>query len=154
MTVGLSAGIDVKTALIARLRAETGGGLLDKVSVDYAWNKNAGPRSIYGGGFRARQENAVAEQPGLLMRETVTVSLYVNVTVSPPTSVEDTDAQVKAIETAMGQIFANNPQLAGGYTWLGMAGSNGDYSNTTDKTTSIVAYEMAVEAFVTWKEPS
>lgn len=148
--IGLTAAVDAKTALFDRIKAEADGGLLQGVSVDYAWNAAAGLEQIYGGGWRSTQEDAVGEH-GLLMREIIEVSVYVRVTARPPVPVAETDKRCKHIAATLGRIFHNDPHLAGGMTWLGVRATQGDYTPpTTEETVSSHAYAVQIGAFVTW----
>jgi len=140
-----------KKAVIAALQAQTDPGeLLDGVAVDYAFNGNAGPVSVYGGGWRLDQEDAVAETPGVLVREVVSVSLYVRVVARPPVDVSVTDDQADAVAGAFGAIFKATPKLAGPLTVLGVASGQGDYSRTDDETISVHAYQVRVGSYLSW----
>ncbi len=139
-----------KRAIIDRLKAEADSGVLSGVDVDYAFNGNVGLRSIYAGGWRMTAQDAVAEGPGLLVAEQVTVSLYVRVVARPATDVEETDAEADRIETVIGRIFRHEPQLAGGFTVLGIPSGQGDYSRTDDETVSVHALQVRVESHLAW----
>lgn len=148
--IGLSAAVDAKTALFDRLAAEADDGLLQGISVDYAWSANAGLEQIYGGGWRSTQEDAVQEH-GVLLQEIVEVSVYIRVIARPPVPVQETDKRAKEIANILGRIFRRDPRLAGGMTWLGLRATQGDYTPpTTEETISSHAYAMQVGAFVSW----
>jgi len=139
--------VAAKRALVDRLREQVPAG--DNLEVHYAWPGNAGLRCVYGGGWRFDQDEAVAE-PGLIMEETVAVSLYVRVLARPACDVEDTDADAEAVGGLLVNTFAANPQLAGGLTYLGIASGQGDYSRTDTETISIHAYQVRVRGFLVW----
>lgn len=140
-----------KLALITLLKAQTGPGqLLDGVEVKYAYRANVGAQCIYGGGWRMTAEDAVAEGVGLLVRELVTVSLYVRVVARPACDVEETDAACTTISNALGSVLMANPKLAGQLSVVGIAGGQGDYSGTDDETISIQAFQVLITSLVTW----
>ena len=141
-----------KKAVIDALKAATvPAGLLDGVDVDYAFNGNAAALSVYGGGWRFEQADAVAEGPGILVAELVSVSLYVRAKQGPPSvDVEETDGQADDVLTAIGRVFKAAPKLAGPLTVVGVASGQGDYSRTDDETISIQALQVQVRSQLTW----
>lgn len=140
-----------KRAAINVLKAQTGAGqLLDGIDVKYAYRGQVGPQCVYGGGWRMEGEDAVAEGPGVLVRELVTVSLYVRILKRPAVDVEDTDVIADGVATAIGTVFKANPKLGGPLTVVGIGGGQGDYSTTDDETISIHAYQVRIQSFVTW----
>lgn len=147
--VGLSNAEDAKAALFDRLSAEADGGLLAGVSVDYAYNGHAGTESIYGGGTRSEQDDAV-EEHGVLMYEVTSVSLYIAVIRRPPVDVRITDQRAKDIAKVIARILFNDPKLAGGFTWLGVRTTQGDYQQTDDETKTIKAYAMQIGSYLVW----
>jgi hypothetical protein len=139
-----------KLALLDRLKAEADGGLLAGVEVHYAYHGNVGPKSLYGGGWRMTAEQDVAEQAGILVRELVTVSLYVRIVARPPTDVEETDVEADRIAGIISRIFRHDPQLAGPLAFLGIAGGQGDYSRLDDETVSVHAYQVQVGSHLSY----
>jgi hypothetical protein len=141
-----------KKAIIAALKAAAGpAGLLDGVSVDYAYNGNVGALSVYGGGWRILEQiDAVAEGPGVLVAELVSVSLYVRALARPAVDVEETDDQADAVLTAIGTVFKAAPKLAGPLTVVGVASGQGDYSRTDEETISIQALQVQVRSNLSW----
>jgi len=140
-----------KKAVVDLLKAATvPAGLLDGVEVHYAYHGNVGLKSVYGGGWRLQQENAVAEAPGVLVQELVSFSLYVRVVTRPPVDVEDTDADADSIGGAIGAIFKSNPKPAGPFSIVGLASGQGDYSRTDDETISVHAYQVQVASNLSW----
>lgn len=154
-TVGLSAAVDAKTALFDRLRAEADGGLLQGWAVDYAFNGNPAPQAgaiqkqMYGGGWRTVSDDAAGEH-GLLMREVITVSLYLRVVARPPTDVATLDAMVKDAAAVIARVFHGQPRLTGDMTWLGLSTGQGDYAQSDDETTVIHAYALTVGSYLVW----
>lgn len=138
-----------KLAVINRLKQEAASGRLAKVEVHYAWPGKVGLRCVYGGGWRFDQEDAV-EEPGILVREVVAISLYVRVLRRPACPVEVTDAEADGIGGLIGKIFRADPRLAGPFTWLGVASGQGDYSRTEHETISIHAYQVRVGSHLQW----
>lgn len=148
--VGLSAGVDASLALFDLLKAEADGGLLQGVSVDYEYNTaSTGLEQIYFGGWRSNQEDA-AQEHGLLIDETITVSLYIRVTTRPGSSRAETDRRAKEIAKIVGRILKANPNL-GGMTWLGITTAQGDYQpTTTTETISSHAFGVQIGASLVW----
>lgn len=140
-----------KKAVIDLLKAAAvPAGLLDGVDVHYAFHGDVGFKSIYGGGWRLQQENAVAEAPGVLVRELVSFSLYVRVVARPPVDVEVTDADADAVGGAIGAIFKANPKPAGPFSIVGLVSGQGDYSCTGDETISVHGYQVQVASNLSW----
>lgn len=139
-----------RKAVIDRLKEEAESGLFGEIDISYAWNGRAGPRSIYGGGWRFTQDEKGAERRGLLVSEIVTFALYVRVVARPAVDVEETDADAFNIARLISTTFAANPKLAGNLTWLGIPSGQGDYSRTDDETTSTHAYQVQVESYLSW----
>lgn len=137
---------DTKLALfdkIAEYAVE--GQPLEGVQVAYAWpGSDVALECIYGGGIRFDHEDAVADHPGILVREIANISLYIRVVQRPPGPVEDADNRTAAIGAVIGSIMRANPTLAGGGTWLGIRSGQGDYSQTGEETVSVLAYQMRV----------
>lgn len=132
-----------KRALFDKLREwAVPGQPLEGISVDYAWNPNSGLESIYGGGVRFTHTDAIAEHPGVLVREEAWLSLYVRVAMSPPVDVSVTDERAEEIGSWLGALLRANPGLAGGGTWLGMTSGQGDYQQVGEETVSILAYQV------------
>lgn len=152
MTVprGITLATVAKKAMIRRLMQEAEGGLLAGVDVRYAYHKDIGLRGIYGGGWRIEQEDAVAEQPGVLIVETVRLALYVRVVARPAGDVEDTDADAIAIGDLLVRALKADPGLAGDMKWLGIASGFGDYQQTDDETISTHAYQVRVSAHLAY----
>lgn len=140
-----------KTAIFALLEAATAVGQpLEGIGVGYAWDPELGLESIYGGGIRFDQVDAVAEHPGILVREVVTISVYVRVEVRPPTAVQETDARAAEIGAWIATVLRMNPNLEGGATWLGITGGAGDYEQTGEGTISILAYQLRTARNITY----
>ncbi len=139
-----------KAALIDLLQAQAGaGGPLDGVDVTYAFHGGVGWKSIYGGGFRFEQADTVAE-PAVMVRELVTVGLYVRVVKRPACDVEETDLVAAGIAATVGQVLKANPKMAGGLSWVGISGGQGDYSRTDDETISVAAYQVLFGAHLVY----
>lgn len=139
-----------KGALIDLLKTQTGPGLpLDGVDVNYAWHGQVGERSIYGGGHRTHREEAVAER-GLMARHLVTVSLYMRALARPACDPSETDLIVAGIGDAVEVVLHANPRLAGGLSWAGITGEQGDNSRTDDETISVLAYQLQFDVLDGW----
>jgi hypothetical protein len=154
--VGLTAAVDAKTAVFARLKTEAASGLLAGWAVDYAYNGNPQPqpgatqRQIYGGGWRSVQEDTLGEH-GVLMDEVISVSLYLRATAKLPDAVaEDVEAMVKAAGVVIGQVFKSNPRLAGDLTWLGITTGAGDCYPLDDDLVCTHSFAMTVGARLMW----
>jgi hypothetical protein len=148
----LTSAVAAKTALFDRLIEEADGGLLQGVDVSYGWEP-AGLRSIYGGGWRSQQESAIAEEDGILQNEVTSVSVYVRVVltpVPPVDAVKAADAEVERIANLISRVMRHQPRLAGGFTWLGMSSTSGDYQPGDDSVTSIAAFAMRIRSMLTW----
>ena len=144
---------EAKTVLFARLGALTGpGGALEGVQVGYAAPGNFEMRCVYGGGTRFTHEDAVAERL-VLTDEVALLSLYVRVMHSPPTEVWETDAAAAAIGNDIAAALTGNPKLADGLIFAGMPQGQGDYQQTDTETISILAYQVRVEASLTYGAP-
>lgn len=140
-----------KTALVALWQAQTGsGGLLDGVQVSYAAPGEMGALCLYGGGWRMVQDDAVAETPGVLVQEELSLSWYIRATSRPRCDVSETDATCNGVATALGVVMKANPKLAGGLSLLGIAAGQGDYFNTDDETVSIFALQVRVRSMFGW----
>lgn len=146
---GSSSATLAKIAVIERMQAEAESGLLRGLEVHYAFPGEVGPRSVYGGGTRFEQEDAVAE-PGVLRNEVVILSLYVRVVLRPAGDVKETDLVANDIGNLIGKVFHADPQLAGPFTWLGISSGQTDYSQTTDETISIHAYQVRIGTRLVW----
>jgi hypothetical protein len=154
--VGLTAATAAKTALFARLKAEAAGGLLTGWAVDYAYNGVVQPqpgavqKQIYGGGWRSVQTDAVGEH-GVLMDEVVSISVYLRMqaalTVGDAAAVE---AMVAAGGVVIGQIFKNNPRLAGDLTWLCVTTGAGDCYPLDQEIVAVHSFAMTVGARLVW----
>jgi hypothetical protein len=141
---------DAKAALIVLLQAASvPAGTLDGVDVSYAWEPQAGLRCLYGGGVAFENEDAVGE-PGVLSRETATVSLYIRATNRPPGPVQDTDAAVKAIRVAVQAILKANSKIGGVWSWEGIVAGRGDYSRTDDETVSVLSLQVRLGSYASW----
>jgi hypothetical protein len=141
---------DAKAALIDLLQAAAvPAGLLDGWDVAYAWDKNAGLRSIYGGGVSFEAEDALGE-PQVMARETATISLYLKAVNRPPTAVEDTDAAVKAGRAAVHAVLKANPKIGGQWSWEGIVGGRGDYAQPDDATESVLFLQIRFGTYASW----
>lgn len=139
-----------EAALIDLLKTKVGAGLpLEGVDVNYAFHGQVDLKSIYGGGHRFVQEPAVAE-PGVLVQELVTVSLYMRAVLRPATDPRETDLIVAGMGVAVGQVLKANPKLAGALSWVGIAGGQGDKSRTDDETISVLAYQIQFASLLTY----
>lgn len=141
-----------KAALIDRLQARTGPAeALEGLQVEYAYpGNNIELECIYGGGIRFEQRDAVAESPGVLVAEEVTVSLYIRVVSRPPCPVQDTDTRAAEIGAQLATLLRTEPQLAGGNAVIGIARGQGDYHQTDDETMSILAYQIRVNTHLSY----
>jgi hypothetical protein len=153
--VGLTAAVDAQAAIFDRLKAEADGGLLNDWQIDDAYRAldpqpGAVQKQMYGGGWRSAQEDAVAEH-GLLMNETIAVSLYLCVIAPLPTATPaSVKAMVKAGGVVIGQIFKNNPRLAGDLTWLGITTGAGDCYPLDDQIMATHSFALQVGARLVW----
>ncbi len=139
-----------KDALIDLLKAAAvSPGPLTGVDVTYEWSAQSGTRQIYGGGVSFESEDAVAE-PGVMTEERGIINLYVRAINKPPTSVEDTDAAVKALRATVQAILKANPTIAGSWTFVGITSGLGDYSQTDDETTSVLSLRIRVDSDQVW----
>lgn len=150
--VGATIAFPAKRAILDRLRGETDGGLLSGWDVDYAFNGGARERCIYGGGWRIlSQDQGVAEDPGLVVLETVEIGFYFRVKASPPVDVADTDAVVDDASGIVARILSHNPKLGGDMTWMGIARGQGDYSQTNLETISVASFALQVQGYLSWR---
>ena len=139
-----------KASLIGLLQAQTGvGELLEGVDVNYAYHGGVGLKSIYGGGHVFEQADAVAER-GVLVRELVTVGLYMRAVLRPACDVAETDLIVAGMGAAVAAVLKANPMLAGGLSWVGISGGQGDYSRTDDETISVLLYQVQFGAHLAY----
>ena len=146
--------IAAKTALIDLLKTQTveGSGLpLVGFTVKYGFRGDLGLKCIYGGGWRFEAEDAVAETPGVLVRELTRLSLYVRIVDKPAVDVEVTEAKVEAALNAIGTVLKAHPKLAGQLSVVGINAGAGDYSTPTDdETICIGSLSVLVASLVTW----
>lgn len=133
-----------KKALFDLLDANNGPSqVLDGVQVAYAYPaRDVEEKCVYGGGVRFDHEDDVAESPGVLVRETALVGVYVRVVTRPALSVAETDTAAAAIGAAVLGLVKANPKLAGALTWVGVRSGQGDYSQTDDETIAVLAYQF------------
>lgn len=140
-----------KLAIINALKAQTGPGLpLAGIDVQYAYRGDMGAQAIYGGGWRFTSADAVAETPGVLLYEDVTLSLYIRVVQRPANDVEIGDAIADSILTAVGVVFKAQPRIGGQMAVTGIASGMGDYSGTDEETISIQAIQVTVGSSLSW----
>lgn len=143
-----------KAALFDYLTTLTGVGQpLEGIQVSYAFPGNPEHICIYGGGIRFEQRDVVEESPGVMVSEETLVSVYIRVSVTPPTDVRDTDEQCAAIGAAFGAILRQNPKLIGGNGVVGIARGTADYTQTDDETISILAYQVRCITHLTYGSP-
>lgn len=148
MTIDLA--VPAKVALFDRLGEEAESGRLPGIAIHYAYPGEVTDQVlVYGGGTRFVQEDDVAEE-GLMIREIIAVSLYVRVVMRPACDVKETDLKAHAVGSLMGKVLVHNPQLAGPYTWLGIASGMSDYSRSADETISILSYQMRIGTRLSW----
>lgn len=146
-----------KRAILARLTDSADGGLLQGWAPSYAYNAGAGPKAIYGGGWRSLQQiDQVPEEPGLVVLDIVEVSFYCQITDGAGTLVEDLDAELETMGANMVSLFANNRAL-GPMQWMSISRGQGDWNDTTSPDTTNgevmarAAYAMQVQGFLTWR---
>lgn len=141
-----------KAAIIDRLQARTAiGQPLEGLQVTYAYpGGDIDLECVYGGGIRFEQRDAVAEAPGVLVAEEVSVTLYIRVVSRPPGPVEDTDTRAAEIGTQIATLLRTEPHLAGGNAVIGIARGQGDYQQTDDETMSVLAYQIRVNTHLSY----
>lgn len=145
--------INAKRQIIDLLKAQAveGSGLpLEGILVKYGFRGDLGTKCIYGGGWRFDQEDAVAEGPGVLVRDVSRISLYVRFVDRPSVDVEVTEAKVEVVVNTLGTILKAHPKLAGQSTIVGVNSGAGDYSVTDDETVVIHSLSVIVASLVTW----
>jgi hypothetical protein len=141
---------DALDALITLLAAAAvPAGLLEGVDVGYAWDPQLGPKCLYGGGISFESEDATAE-PGVLSRDTATVTLYARATNRPPTPVKDADVVVKAIRVGVQAVLKANPKIGGVWSWEGIPAGRRDYSYTDDETVSVLSLQVRLGTYASW----
>ncbi|MFG3709211.1 hypothetical protein ACGF7U_31395 [Micromonospora sp. NPDC047670] len=138
-----------KRALFHRLATQTEPGLpLAGLQVAYAWPARTAEREcLYGGGVRWTRASAGHDGRGELWLETATIGLYIRVS-RPGADVADTDARCLEIGEVVETLLADQPELAGGYTYLQMSGGTADYAADDDAVTSIVAYQATCQYYL------
>lgn len=133
-----------KRALFARLRDKAADGQpLAGIQVAYAFPGQVDQECIYGGGVRFDHQDAVAEHPGIMVTETALVSLYVRIVGATGDDVEATDDRAAEVLATITALLRAEPRLAGGQTWLGIQGGQGDY-DTNNGALSILAAQVAI----------
>ncbi|MCT2276317.1 MULTISPECIES: hypothetical protein [Micromonospora] len=148
MTV-VTEALRCKKALFDRLAARTARGLpLAGLQVAYAWpGRTAEGECLYGGGVRFTRTSAGHDGRGELWLETATIGVYVRVR-RPGASAEETDARATEIGGLVESELAEQPELAGGYTYTGMSGGTADYAGDDDAMTSILAYQAVCQYYL------
>jgi hypothetical protein len=115
------------------------------IVVAYGWPTEPGLRTVYGGGVRFDQRQAVAEGTGTLVAETANVSVYVRCIERPSCDPEITDQQCLEIGMVLAAALRTDPTLGvSGFRVDGITGGLGDYHRNDDETVSTLAYSVAV----------
>lgn len=138
-----------KRALFDWLAARSAPGLpLAGVQVAYAW-PGRGPEleCVYGGGVRFTRTSAGHDGRSELWLETAVVGLYVRVSIHGG-DVVDTDARAQEIAAAVEAELADNPRLAGGYSFVQISGGSGDYAADDNGPTSVLAYQVQFQYYL------
>jgi hypothetical protein len=107
-------------------------------------------RCIYGGGIRFEHAEDVAETPGMLVRETVLISVYIRVVTRPPEPVEDTDSAAATIGAAVLQLVKATATPTSPLRWVGVRSGQGDYQNTDDEAITVLGYQFQFISRVTY----
>lgn len=138
-----------KKALFDRLAGLVGPDLpLEGLQVAYSWpGRTAERECVYGGGVRFTRASAGHDGRGELWLETATVGLYVRVRI-PGAEVSETDAKAEQWAGVIETVLAEDPQLAGGYTYVGISGGSADYAADDDGPTSILAYQVQFQYYL------
>lgn len=138
-----------KKALFAWLAGLVGTGMpLARVQVSYAWpGRSPELECIYGGGVRFTRAPAGHDGRAELWLETAVISLYVRVS-KPGARVEDTDARAGELGGVLEQLLQDHPRLAGGFTFVGIAGGTGDYATDDNGPTSVLAYQVSFQYYL------
>lgn len=100
-------------------------------------------KCIYGGGVRFTHEDLM-DNYGTLISEDASFAVYLRVTDMPPSSVRETDVKVATLARELVSLMVDHTDLGAGHTWRGIGRGQGDYLNTSDATTSIMALEIKV----------
>lgn len=138
-----------KRSLFDRLGGLTAPGLpLAGLQVAYSWpGATADREMVYGGGVRFTRTSAGHDGDGELWLETATIGLYVRVS-TPGAEVAETDAKAEQWAGTIETLLADEPQLAGNYTYVGISGGQGDYAGDDDGPTSILAYQVQFQYYL------
>lgn len=113
------------------------------IVVSYAVPAEMGTVCVYGGGVRFDHTDAVAESPGIMVRETASCSLYIRVLQRPIGPIEDGDDKCAAILNTIAGILKARPTL-GPYQWLGLQAGLGDYSISENESVSILSVSVVI----------
>ena len=164
MSAKITAAIRAKKALIDLLKVQAvpgAGGTLAALATTYGWGQvtvaygwtggEVGPACVYGGSWRFDAADEVAEGPGVLIAEVITVQLYVRTLARPPVDVEVVDVQAEALGNAVAGVCLANPQMAGQLTYLGIDGGLGDYSANGTETVAVHQYSVSYRSHLTWR---
>lgn len=152
---------EIKTALFNRLQMDTLAGLplgpttlpsgvsRDAVQVSYEWpGQEARLECVYGGGIRLEQNDCVAE-PGVLVYEMATVSIYIRVVARPRCPVSKTDTRCAEIARVISRNLKKEPDLDRGlFIWEGIVTGQGDYSQNDDETVSILSLGVMIRSYL------
>lgn len=138
-----------KKALFDRLTAHAVKPLpLAGVQVSYAWPGRSPLREcVYGGGVRFTRVSAGHDGDRELWLETASVGLYVRVA-KTAVDVEVTDQRAVEIAEVVETLLADEPRLAGGFTYTAVTGGSADYSVDDNGPVSILAYQVQFQYYL------
>ncbi len=136
-----------KRELIDRLdrASQQVGGPLDGVQVSYMRPGSIGERAIYGGSGRSAYADADAEAQ--LVRETVTVGLYVR-TLSLGDDVRAAEAEVEALAKAAVTLLADDRELTGELSFAGLLASIADVYPHYEQIECILGMSVRLESWL------
>jgi len=145
-TVVATLGYEAKRAVYDRLAmAAVPGGALEGVQVSYEAPAQLERRSMYLGGFRTVQDEAMAEV-GLLRAERVRVALVVRVA-EPFETVREAEQVAEALANVVAGELARDPNMAGRLTWTGIGGGASDYAKTEEGPVVTAGYHLDLTGF-------